>query len=139
MRFLNASIWDRGALETASSVTSRLARCTTLPSIWSATNEQLGQPSAHPGPNMIHNQLVSAAKQIRQGYFSAGRIEDIFLLHSDPRQLAALRAERVALACEILLPGQQILPGGEPFRSRYYSRMLYLSLCHDCFSLASAR
>src|SRR5438132_5577688 len=52
MRFLNASIWWRGARDTASSVTSRCARCTAAPSIWSARKEQLGHPSSHPGPNM---------------------------------------------------------------------------------------
>src|SRR6266566_1533910 len=43
---------SRGARETTTSLTSRAARCTTLPSIWSEMNEQLGQPSSHPGPNM---------------------------------------------------------------------------------------
>src|ERR1700674_986262 len=52
MRFLNASIWVRSARETTTSVTSRFARWTRLPSKWSATNEQLGQPSSQPGPNM---------------------------------------------------------------------------------------
>src|SRR5712691_11689820 len=52
MRFLNASIWGRGARETATSATSRCAKCTAAPSLWSARNEQLGQPSSHPGPNM---------------------------------------------------------------------------------------
>src|SRR5437899_4224431 len=52
MRFLNPSISASGARETTASRTSLAARCGTLPSIWSEMNEQLGQPSAHPGPNM---------------------------------------------------------------------------------------
>ena len=52
MRFLNASILASGARETIAIVTSRAARCARAASIWSDTNEQLGQPSCHSGPNM---------------------------------------------------------------------------------------
>jgi hypothetical protein len=33
-------------------VMSRCARCTFMPSAWSAMNEQLGQPCSQPGPSM---------------------------------------------------------------------------------------
>ena len=52
MRFLNASILASGARETIAIVTSRAARCASVPSRWSDTNEQLGQPSFQSGPNM---------------------------------------------------------------------------------------
>ena len=52
MRRLNAWISASGARETATSVTSRFARWTALPSKWSARYEQLLQPSAQPGPSM---------------------------------------------------------------------------------------
>ena len=53
MRFLNASSLASGARETASMVTSRALRCTTVRSKLSAQNEQLlhGALSAF-GPNM---------------------------------------------------------------------------------------
>jgi predicted PolB exonuclease-like 3'-5' exonuclease len=41
-----------GALDTTASETSRALRCATIPSQPSARNEQIGQPSSHPGPNM---------------------------------------------------------------------------------------
>lgn len=38
--------------ETATNVTSRCARCTIMPSLWSAIKEQLGQPCSQPGASM---------------------------------------------------------------------------------------
>src|SRR5438270_212289 len=52
MRFWNASIFARGARETATNVVSRCCRCTRIPSTLSASIEQLGQPSSHSGPSM---------------------------------------------------------------------------------------
>ena len=52
MRFWNASIFGRGARETATNVVSRCCRCTRIPSTLSASIEQLGQPSSHSGPSM---------------------------------------------------------------------------------------
>src|ERR1700730_1967994 len=52
MRFLNASICASGAREITTSVTSRAFKCGTLPSKWSASSEQLWQPSAQSGPNI---------------------------------------------------------------------------------------
>ena len=51
-------------------------------------------------------ELSAPAKQIGQSLFSAGALEDVWLLHPDPGHFAALGAERVALACEVFLPGQ---------------------------------
>src|SRR5262245_33033929 len=83
---------------------------------------------------VVHDQLALAAKKGRQGFLSARGVEDVFLLHLDPGQLAALCAERVPLACEVLLLGQQILAGLEPLSLRH-DRMIGLILCHDRFSL----
>ena len=52
MRRLNALDLGQRRAETASEGTSRCARCTGMPSMWSAMNEQLGQPCSQPGPNM---------------------------------------------------------------------------------------
>ena len=51
-RLRNASIFTSGARETATSVTSRAARCTTLRSKLSAQNEQLLHPASQSGANM---------------------------------------------------------------------------------------
>src|ERR1700731_1835166 len=50
--FLNAAILGYGAREIAANDTSRCARCTSAPSVWSMLNEQLGQPSCQSEPNM---------------------------------------------------------------------------------------
>src|SRR5271170_5214721 len=83
---------------------------------------------------VVHDQLAAAAEQLGQCLRSAGRIEDVVLLHADPGQLAALRAQRVPLARESLLLGQQILARGQPLVSRDY-----LMLCHDRVSSARVR
>jgi hypothetical protein len=52
MRALKRRISASVAREIATKVTSRCARWIVMPSLWSAMNEQLGQPCSQPGPNM---------------------------------------------------------------------------------------
>src|SRR5437667_9313140 len=89
---------------------------------------------SRPEHKVVHDQLALTAKEAGQGFLSAGAVEDVFLLHLDPGKLAAFCTERVPLACEVLLLGQQILAGLDPLSSRY-DRMLCLIFCHDRFSL----
>ena len=66
MRWRKRSISASGARETATNVTSRCARCTFMPSVWSAMKEQLGQPCSQPGAEheVLHQQLAAALEQV---------------------------------------------------------------------------
>src|SRR4051794_40745334 len=52
MRERYARSFSNGARETATHVTSWCSRCTRGRSMWSPSEEQLGQPSSQSGPNM---------------------------------------------------------------------------------------
>ena len=80
------------------SVTSRCARCTVMPSMWSAMNEQLGQPCSQPGPEheVLHQQLAPALEQLGERAPAVGRVEDVVLLDAHPGQRAALAGDLVA-------------------------------------------
>ena len=64
-----------------------------MPSIWSATNEQLGQPSCQSGPNMkwYTTQLAAALEKVRQRALAVGGVEDIVLLDPSPKEACAVR------------------------------------------------
>ena len=77
---------------------------------------------------MVDDQLASSAEQIGQRLFSAGAIEDVFLLHFFPRQFAALAAELIAQTGELLLSCQQLLARREPLGSEHHFRECRLLL-----------
>ena len=66
-----------------------------MPSMWSAMNEQLGQPSSQPGleHEVLHQQLAPAFEQIGERAPALGRVEHVVLLDAHPRQRAALGAQ----------------------------------------------
>src|SRR5882724_12209641 len=68
---------------------------------------------------VIDDQLAAPGKEVRQGLLPARSVEDVVLVHLDHREPAAFPAQRVALAGELLLLGEQRLPGGNPVASRY--------------------
>ena len=116
MRWRKRSISASGARETATNVTSRCARCTFMPSLWSAMNEQLGQPCSQPGAEheVLHQQLAPAFEQVGERAPALGRVEDVVLLDAHPRQRAALAGDLVAQARQFLLARQQRLALGDP-------------------------
>src|SRR5262249_27642951 len=67
---------------------------------------------------MLDDQLVMAAEQIRQRLLAVRPVENILLIHPLPGQLAALAAELVAQPGELLLLGEEALARLGPFVMR---------------------
>src|SRR5882762_3062554 len=63
---------------------------------------------------VIDDELGFAAKEIGERLFSVGAIEDVVLFDFDPREFAALGAEGITLASELLFGGQKLFASGEP-------------------------
>src|SRR5262249_36055826 len=59
-------------------------------------------------------QLAPAVEQLSQSHLSQRAVENILLLHPDPRQGPLPGGHGVVLPCELLLPGQQLPASGEP-------------------------
>src|SRR5215471_2014470 len=74
---------------------------------------------------VIDDQLTAAVEQLRQGLVSVRPLEYIILAHALPGQLAALLAQPIAHARELLLLDQELLARSDPFVVRYD-----LVLCH---------
>src|SRR5262245_25588228 len=72
-------------------------------------------PSPH---EMMNDQLAAAFEKVRQSHFALRRVEDIFLLHLDPWQLAALPRQLVAGLGELLLIRQVRRARSQPFLAR---------------------
>src|SRR5436190_2187429 len=68
---------------------------------------------------MIDNQLATTLEQIGQSLFSLSSLKEVLFLHFHHRELAPRRTECVALAGELLFPGQQILSSNQPLSFRY--------------------
>src|SRR5712692_9586016 len=69
---------------------------------------------------VIDDQLAAALEEIGQSLLAAGDVEDIVLLHSDPRQLPALPAQLVTQPRELFLLDEMLLVRCEPFVARDY-------------------
>ena len=63
---------------------------------------------------MVDDQLASAFEYLAEALPAVLAFEDVILLDRFPRQLAALRAELIAEASELLLLGQVLLPSRHP-------------------------
>src|SRR6516165_3980094 len=74
---------------------------------------------------VIDDQLTAAVEQLRQGRVSLRALEYISLVHALPGQLAALLAQPIAQARELLLLDQELLARSDPFVVRND-----LVLCH---------
>ena len=75
-----------------------------MPSVWSAMYEQLGQPSAQPGPHEVLNpQLAPVFEQIGERARTLGRIEEVVDRDTLPGQGAALARDLLAQSHELLL------------------------------------
>src|SRR5581483_10899144 len=76
-------------------------------------------PPVRPEHEVIDEQLARAGEQVRKGLFALGSLENVVLVDPHPRQGAPLRAQPVALPCELLLLDQQRLARGKPILARY--------------------
>ena len=87
-----------------------------MPSVWSAMNEQLGQPCSQPGPNMkcCTSSWRRPVEQIGERAPALGRVEDVVLVDAHPGQGAALAGDLVAQVRQLLLARQQRLALGDP-------------------------
>jgi len=72
-------------------------------------------PPARSEHEVIDDELVLAAEQIRERYLARRPVENVFLLDFDPRQLAALKIQLVAQLRELFFFHQKFLASGEPF------------------------
>src|SRR6266851_2728920 len=68
---------------------------------------------------VIDDELGFAAKEIGKRLFSVGAIEDVVFFDFDPGKFAALGAEGITLASELLFGGQQLFASGEPLLFGY--------------------
>src|SRR5664279_2671144 len=91
MRSRKRAMSASGARETATNETLRCARCTVMPSVWSAMDQQ----------------LAPAFEQLGERAPAFGRFEDVVLGDVLPGQGAALAGDLVAEAHELLLARQQ--------------------------------
>jgi len=73
-------------------------------------------PSAPPTPP-ADDELAAAVEEVEQTGLAVRALEDVVLVDLDHRQSAALRVERVASPGELLLLGQELLAGSQPFVS----------------------
>ena len=74
----------------------------------------------------VDDQLTAALEEVEQARFAPGAFEFVLLLDRDPGHAPALGSQRVALAGEVFLLGEQLLAGGKPFVLRH-------DLCRDYF------
>jgi hypothetical protein len=63
---------------------------------------------------VVEDELAAALEQVGQVHGAVGALEGVVLLHLDHGQVAALGAEGVAGAGQLLLLGQQVLASGQP-------------------------
>ena len=63
---------------------------------------------------MLHHELVAAVEQVGQRAPAGRRVEEVVLVHANPRQRAALARDLVAEAGQLLLARQQLLAFGKP-------------------------
>src|SRR5436190_10880850 len=83
---------------------------------------------------VIDDQLAASLEQIAQRFFSLWSLKRVPFLDFHHRELAPRCTECVALACELLFPGQQIPSSNQPLSFRYDFR-LFVCYFHFCFSL----
>jgi hypothetical protein len=83
---------------------------------------------------VVNNQLAFAVEKIRERHLPVRPVENVIFYDFDSGKLPAFGSESVALARELLLPGQQFFAGHKPFISRHYFRVLYHVRCHLHFS-----
>ena len=90
-------------------------------------------PAEHAGfeEGAVDDQLTTALEQVEQARFAPGAVEFVLLLHGQPGHTSTLGGQRVALARELFLLGQQVLASRKPFISRHYFR------CSSSCSLTS--
>src|ERR1035438_4193714 len=85
---------------------------------------------------VINNQLALAPEQVVKRFFTARSIKQVFLLYFFPGKFAALPAQVVAQARELLFLFQKFLSRRKPFRWRHDFWILHSACCcsHDHFS-----
>src|SRR5215469_3389361 len=87
---------------------------------------------------VIDDELALIGKQLGEGLLAVARVEDIRLVHLDPRQSTTLSAQPVACAGELLLSGEKTFARGEPFLFRYDLVRLHGQL-HEVRGASSAK
>src|SRR5262249_36358285 len=83
---------------------------------------------AGPHHEMLDEELAAAVEQIGERHLSVRPIENVLLLHLDPREVAAFAGQAIAEPRELLLLGQKCGPPGEPFVSSHDSVRLHGSV-----------
>jgi hypothetical protein len=68
-----------------------------------------------PEHKVIDEELAFAAEQIGERDFARRPVENVFLFDFDPRQLATLEVQFVALLRKLLLPREKFLAGSQSF------------------------
>src|ERR1051325_10918160 len=64
---------------------------------------------------VVNNELALAAEQIGERHLARRPVENVFLFDFEPRQLATLEIQGVALFGELLFFHEKLFAGSEPF------------------------
>ncbi len=73
----------------------------------------------------VDDELTAALEEVEQARFALGAFELVGLLDGHPRHAPTLCGQRIALACELFFPGQELLASCEPFLRRHDFRFFH--------------